>query len=193
MRYPMGFHITWGTKGTRLHGSQKPHVDREHNEYGTPFAPTDPKREEESRHRMNGDPVYLRIKERRLVEKTLRDVAKRYGWTIHSLAVQSDHAHVVITACRVGKALRDALKAVASRALNKRFGKRDWWAERGARSICGSAGTSRTRGIMSMLSATSESPLLNRGRRSRGGATGLPLAGGYFFFERRRTPSMTIR
>ena len=26
----------------------------------------------------------------------------------------------------------DALKAVASRALNREFGKRDWWAEKGS-------------------------------------------------------------
>jgi REP element-mobilizing transposase RayT len=51
---------------------------------------------------------------------------------IHSIAVQSDHVHVVITACRDGEELRDALKAVASCALNKIFGKRDWWAEKGS-------------------------------------------------------------
>ncbi|MGB7157883.1 MAG: transposase [Tepidisphaeraceae bacterium] len=81
---------------------------------------------------MNEDPVSLSPEQRRLVEEAIRDVAKRYGWTIHSIAVQSDHVHVVITAFREGEELRDALKAVASRALNKRFGKRDWWAEKGS-------------------------------------------------------------
>jgi len=62
----------------------------------------------------------------------IREGARRYGWTIHSIAVQSDHVHVVITACREGEQFRDALKAVASRALNREFGKRDWWAEKGS-------------------------------------------------------------
>ena len=131
-RYPMAFHITWGTKGARLHGSSKPHVDRDHNEYGTSFAPTDPHREDESRARMNGDPVSLSPEQRAVVEQAIRDVAGCYEWTIHAIAVQSNHVHVVITAFREGEGLRDALKAVASRALNKSFGKREWWAEKGS-------------------------------------------------------------
>jgi len=31
-----------------------------------------------------------------------------------------------------GAQLRDALKAVASRALNKQFGTKTWWAEKGS-------------------------------------------------------------
>ena len=132
MRYPTGYHITWGTKGTRLHGSSKPHVDRDHNAYGTPFAPTDPEREEEARDRMTGEPVYLTVEQRKLVEAALQDVCDRYEWILHEKAAQTDHVHAVVTACREGEALRDALKAVASRALNKKFGRRDWWAENGS-------------------------------------------------------------
>jgi REP element-mobilizing transposase RayT len=46
--------------------------------------------------------------------------------------VQSDPVHVVITPFREGEKLRDALKAVASRALNKQFGSKTWWAEKGS-------------------------------------------------------------
>jgi hypothetical protein len=55
----MAFHITWGTHGARLHGSAKPHVDRDHNEYCQPFAPTDPQREREAHERMTGSVVHL--------------------------------------------------------------------------------------------------------------------------------------
>jgi REP element-mobilizing transposase RayT len=130
--YPMGYHITWGTYGGRLYGSSKPHVDRDHNEYGTPFAPADPAREQDARGRMGDDPASLTPEHRTSVEGAIREVARRYGWTIHAMAIQTNHNHVVITACREGEALRDALKAVASRALNKRFGKRTWWAEGGS-------------------------------------------------------------
>jgi hypothetical protein len=118
----MGFHISWGTYGTRLHGSSKPHVERDHNVPGTPFAPTDPYREDEARARMKGDSVSLSPEQRKLVEKAVRDVATRYRWTIHAIAAHSDHVHVVLTALREGESLRDALKAVASRALNKEYG-----------------------------------------------------------------------
>jgi REP element-mobilizing transposase RayT len=132
MLYPMAFHITWGTYGTRLHGSSKPHVDHDHNEYGTPFPPRDPQREDESRDRMKFEPVYLTPEQRKLVEDAIREIAKKYGWVIHAIAVQSDHVHVVLTAMREGEKLRDALKAVASRALNKQFGEKSWWAEKGS-------------------------------------------------------------
>jgi REP element-mobilizing transposase RayT len=132
MNYPMAFHITWGTYGARLHGSKKPHVDREHNDYGAPLAPTDPARESAARDRMKGEKVELTIEQREEVGTAIREVAARYTWTIHSIAVQRDHVHVVITAFREGTQLRDALKAVASRSLNKVFGQRTWWSEGGS-------------------------------------------------------------
>jgi REP element-mobilizing transposase RayT len=82
---------------------------------------------------MKFDPCRLTIKQRMCVEEAIRELASRYRWTIHALAVQSDHPHVVITAPRAGDQLREALKAVATRALNKRFGQRRWWAEGGSR------------------------------------------------------------
>lgn len=81
---------------------------------------------------MKGDAVYLAIEQRKVVEAAILDLASRYKWTVHSLAPQSDHTHAVITAMRDGETLREALKAVASRALNKQFGKRKWWSEGGS-------------------------------------------------------------
>lgn len=81
---------------------------------------------------MKGEPVCLTVAQRTLVEEAIHELAKRYEWPIHAIAAQSDHVHVVLTACREGEQLRDALKAVATRALNKRFGSRTWWAEKGS-------------------------------------------------------------
>lgn len=75
MLYPMGFHITWGTYGGRLHGSSKPHVDRDHNVYGEPFAPFDPSREQDARNRMREDPVSLTPDQRRAVERAIVDLS----------------------------------------------------------------------------------------------------------------------
>jgi REP element-mobilizing transposase RayT len=132
MLFPQGFHITWGTYGTRLHGSTRPHVDRDHSDYGAALAPTDPAREAESRARMSQDPVYLTLPQRGEVERAIRALAKRYGWLIQAIAVQRDHVHVVITAMREGEQLREALKACATKALNKMFGRKPRWAEGGS-------------------------------------------------------------
>ena len=130
--YPMGYHITWGTYGTRLTGGDRAYVDRWHNQYGAPLPETDHAREDAARNRMGEDPVYLTFEQRKEVERAIREVADRYGWPIHEIAPQSDHTHIVITANRDGEELRDAPKAVACRALNKKFGKRTWWAEGGS-------------------------------------------------------------
>ena len=132
MLYPQAYHITWGVYGVRLTGGPKSFVDRWHNEYGEPLPERDEAREDAARDRMSEDPVELTIEQRKEVERAIRELAARYGWTIHAIAVQRDHIHVVITAMREGEKLRDALKAVATRALNAKFGKRTWWAEKGS-------------------------------------------------------------
>lgn len=130
--YPQAYHITWGTYGARLPGSRKPHVDKAHIEYKTPLAPPDPQKEHESREIMSQNPVRLTLEQRHCVEQAIVEVARRFEWTVHAIAPQSDHVHVVVTAMRDGDALREALKAAASRFLNKIFGKQKWWAEGGS-------------------------------------------------------------
>ena len=132
MSAPLAFHITIGTYGARPPGSERPHVDMAHNVYGEPLAPTDPVRAAAARVRMTHDAVAMTADQRREVQSAVADVAARYGWTVHAVAARSDHTHVVVTADRDGQALRDAIKAVASRWLNKRFGSRPWWAENGS-------------------------------------------------------------
>jgi hypothetical protein len=119
MRYPRGYHITFGTHGTRLHGSSKPFVDRGHNKYGEPLPEPDPAREDAARDRMKGKPVYLNPEQRKVIEEAIENLARRYRWRLHAKAAQSTHVHAVVTAPREGEALRDAIKAYCTRALNK--------------------------------------------------------------------------
>ncbi|HEX8325465.1 MAG TPA: transposase [Tepidisphaeraceae bacterium] len=132
MNYPQAYHITWGTYGTRLPGSAKPHVTLDRNVYQTALPTADPKREQSARDKMRQPPVYLSRGHRVCVDRAIIDLATRYDWTLHALAPQSDHVHVVITAPRVGQDLRDALKAITSRWLNQQFAHQKWWAEHGS-------------------------------------------------------------
>jgi REP element-mobilizing transposase RayT len=81
---------------------------------------------------MKFDPVSLTLEQRRLVDRAIDDLCARYKWPVHTKAVQTDHVHVVLTANREGEPLREAIKAAASRALNREYGKRPWWAEGGS-------------------------------------------------------------
>lgn len=132
MAAPLAYHITWSTYGARLPGSDKLHVRKDQNEFGTPLPEPDPELEALARRRMKQLPVRLTPAHRRCTVDAINDVAQRYNWTIHAIAAQSDHVHVVITAPRIGQELRDALKAVAARALNKHFVKQNWWAGGGS-------------------------------------------------------------
>ncbi len=129
---PLAYHITWGTYGTRLRGGNAPYVDRNHNQYGTPLPPPNPTMQHADHDRMKYDPVYLTEEQRLTVRAAIIDVAHRYNWHIHANAANTDHIHFVITADREGEALRDALKAVACKVLNKKFGRCEWWAEKGS-------------------------------------------------------------
>jgi len=132
MRYPPAYHITWGTYGMRLPGTDQPYVNLEHNTYGTPLPKADPLRERWARDHMKGEPATLELDQRKEVEKALVDFCARYDWKIHAIAAQSDHVHIVVTAPREGEPLRDALKAAASRFLNPKYGKKTRWAENGS-------------------------------------------------------------
>jgi REP element-mobilizing transposase RayT len=132
MGFPQAYHITWGAYGARLPGTDRPHVDRDHNQFGAPLAPENAGREHSARERMRFDPVSLTLEQRQLVKRAIEELAARYGWVIHEIAVQVDHVHVVLTAPREGEALRDALKAVSTKRLNKVYERREWWAEKGS-------------------------------------------------------------
>jgi hypothetical protein len=60
MGFPHAFHITFGTYGARLHGSMRPFIDMDHNEYGAPLPPPDPAREQAARDRMDCPAVPVR-------------------------------------------------------------------------------------------------------------------------------------
>ncbi len=132
MLFPPAYHITFGVYLGRPPGSDKPHVDKDHNQYGKPLAPTNPDREKWARENAREEPVKLTLEQRKCVEAAIIDVAARYGWIIYAICANFDHVHVVIGAPRPGDQLREALKAVASKWLNKKFGKRTWWAAGGS-------------------------------------------------------------
>ena len=132
VHYPQAYHITFGTFLARPPGSERPHVDRHHNGYRQSLAPADPAREQRSREIAAGKAIRLTVEQRKTTEEAIRDLAGRDGWRIYAIAPMTDHVHVVLGAPRAGEQLRDAVKAAATKALNKRFGKRTWWAAGGS-------------------------------------------------------------
>jgi hypothetical protein len=115
MVFPQAYHITFGVYMARPPGTSRPHVDKDHNQYGGELAPTHPELEDYVRRNAKESPVKLSLEQRKCVEAAITDLATRYKWVIHAQSENADHIHVVIAAPRPGDQLRDAVKAVATK------------------------------------------------------------------------------
>ncbi len=131
------WHITFGTFGTRLHGSERPTVDRKHSRFGEPFIATDAARERWQRQHMTGKPVRLTHEQRTEVEAALPRICERGEWTLRTYAADADHVHVLCDADRSvhGRQIRMLLKRWLTQTLDEKWPRtagRSWWADGGS-------------------------------------------------------------
>ena len=131
------WHITFGTYGTRLHGSRRPTIDKKHNELGTPFLPENRTQESQARQWMTYPPRLLNQQERLFVEQQLPQICDRGGWSYRIAAVSSDHVHLL---CDIvpeihGEKVRRLVKRWLGQALSDSWplpnGAR-WWTVEGS-------------------------------------------------------------
>jgi hypothetical protein len=131
------WHITFGTYGTRLHGSVAPTVDKQHNEVGTAFLAKNIDRFDSDRGRMKFKPRYLTTEQRLFVETELPAICERGSWQYRVSAAGSDHVHLL---CDVvpdvhGEKVRRLVKRWLGQALSARWplpSGATWWAEEGS-------------------------------------------------------------
>ena len=118
-RWPLACFITFSTYGTHLHGDARGSVDVRHNLPGTPVLAPDPRRADAEASRLNYDPYTLGLVERRIVDRTLREVCEHRGWTLLAMNVRTNHVHVVISGQIEPSAMLAAMKAWATRRLTE--------------------------------------------------------------------------
>ena len=131
------WHITWGTYGARLHGGERPTVDKDHNQFGEVFIEVDPEREDFARRLMEADPLYLSPAQREFIEAELPSICIRGGWSYRVGAAGPDHVHLL---CDIlpeihGEKARRLAKRWLGQALSKRWPLVDhprWWAVEGS-------------------------------------------------------------
>jgi REP element-mobilizing transposase RayT len=114
---PLAYFITFHTYGTWLHGDERGSIDREHNVPGTPCAAFNETRRRQARARLRYAPLTLDTAARVVVENAIASVGQHRGWTIHALAVVSNHVHVVVSAPVVPEQVMYAFKSWATRRL----------------------------------------------------------------------------
>ncbi len=131
------WHITFGTYGTRLHGSTAPTVDKSHNELGQPFLPQNQLRVDCERERMKFPPRYLSNEQRAFIETEITAICDRGGWQYRTCAAESDHVHVLCDVLREihGEKVRRLIKRWLGQALSEKWPLptgATWWAEEGS-------------------------------------------------------------
>ena len=135
------WHITVGTYGARLHGSDEPTVDRQHNQRGEPFVGRDNKRRYDAEARMRGEAVYLTAAQRAAIEAAIPGICERGGWSFRACAAprepDNDHFHVLIDAdpSAEPKVIRELVKRWLTQALDELFARPAggaWWAKGGS-------------------------------------------------------------
>jgi REP element-mobilizing transposase RayT len=133
--YPLAYHITFGTYGTRLHGGDRVTVHRPDNEFGDPLIGVDGEWERIEQSLLRFPPRELTIDQRLFIEDTVPSICQRGGWTFVDTAAAPDHVHNVLEAQVDGKDVRKWLKRWLSEALSKRWPlqpEQVWWAECGS-------------------------------------------------------------
>lgn len=137
MPKPLGYFITWGTYGTRLHGDPRGTIHRLSNEYGTPTIENDPDMLAEMQENLKYDPVFLAKEQMCFIEEILPPVCERGHWKYETGACGPDHVHVVLVSEHDPKIIRKLLKRWVGQALSERWSldpetDRTWWAEGGS-------------------------------------------------------------
>jgi len=136
------WHITFGTYGTRLHGSARPTVDKQHNRLGTPFLHANVARQRQALKRMSFAARRFTPPQCLFIEQQIGSICKRGGWDYRICAAETDHVHLL---CDIlseihGKKVRRLVKRWLGQALSERWplaqGER-WWAEGGSNKAVG--------------------------------------------------------
>jgi REP element-mobilizing transposase RayT len=116
---PLAYLITFRTYGTWLHGDERGSVDRDHNVWGTPYAPPDEARKAAARERLKHPPVIFNVASCAAVDAGIREVCLFRHWVLRALNVRTNHTHAVVSAaCQPEKILND-FNAYATRRLRR--------------------------------------------------------------------------
>src|SRR5271169_5728813 len=77
--FPLAYHITFGTYGTRLHGDERGTVDRSLNKFGDPIIGLDEDWNRIERRLLRFEPRKLSVEQRIFVEQSVPQICARGG------------------------------------------------------------------------------------------------------------------
>ncbi len=118
-----------------------PHSHRfEHDLFGEPWEDSLPGLYRSAAERMSGPPILLSAAQAATILNQFQETAEIRGWILHAVAIMQNHFHLIVQHTgdeRAQKLLSD-LKAYASRALNREYGRpisKTWWTTNGSKRL----------------------------------------------------------
>ena len=87
----LGYMVTWTTYGTWLQGDKRGYV-REGKICGR-----NPRLEQRNKENQMGNTIKLTSKQKNIVRKSLMEEARKLGQKVHSIAVCTNHVHMVVS------------------------------------------------------------------------------------------------
>ncbi len=115
--WPLAYHITVGTYGTRLHGDDRGTVDRAMNQPGDPIIGRVEQWQRMERANLRFPPRLFAPEQMRLVESQVPAICARGGWTLQAHATAPDHTHTILTGSADGTLIRKLFKRWLGQAL----------------------------------------------------------------------------
>jgi len=112
---PLGYFITFTTRGSWLHGDERGSIVR-----GGQFVPPNPNWVKKEMANLNDPPLLFPIEQRKTIEAGLRKLCTRRNWFLHEINVRTNHVHIVLTAKDIQpERVMSDLKAKATRVLRQ--------------------------------------------------------------------------
>jgi len=116
---PLAYFITFHTYGSWLHGDEKRSVDKGHNVYEMEYVRANENRRIYEQGQQNSSAKKFQRAARIIIDKTINEVAKYRGWTLHALNVRTNHIHVVVSANTTPEKVMNDFKVYCTRRLRE--------------------------------------------------------------------------
>lgn len=116
---PLAFFISFRTYGTWLHGDNRGSIDRFHNQFRSPYIPSNKRWQAYNQSQLKVKPFTLGPRERRSTKQAIQETCRIRKWSLLALNVRTNHVHSVITANRKADLVLNAFKANATRELRQ--------------------------------------------------------------------------
>jgi REP element-mobilizing transposase RayT len=134
---PLAYLITFRSYGTWLHGDERGSIDRFHNVYRSPLIPANSRWKKHNATSMNRPALILNAKQRKSVERAIRDTCIKRHWGLYAFNIRTNHVHSVVA---IGEAKPEmALNALKANATRQMREDRCWasqqspWADKGSK------------------------------------------------------------